>query len=216
MSSLEEDGARSRTVPVKYVVVGVLTAIAGLVLIGSAFAVFAGGGVGEAEALRRLERAGCDVQTFPASNGGHIRRLDVAIQYNSRPATNGRHYWNPAVWGLHREPIDERQLVHNLEHGGIAIQWGSVVSDETRAQIRAFYFEDRNAMVLAPRPDLRTHVALTAWVYDAKAPARRGALGAGFVALCPGFDESAFTGFRSAFRYRGPERFPKFILEAGL
>ena len=202
--------------PVKYVVVGVLTALAGLVLIGSAFAVFAGGGVGAKEALRRLDRAGCEVRTAPATSGGHIRRLDVAIEYNTRPASNGRHYWSPAIWGLHRESVDERQLVHNLEHGGIAVLWGSGVSDDTLAQLRAFYFEDRNGLVLAPLPELGTQVALTAWVVDAEPPAKSGKLGAGYVALCPGFDESAFAGFRSAFRYRGPEAPPKFFLEAGL
>lgn len=41
--------------------------------------------------------------------------------YSSTPATSGPHWNNPADWGVHSQPQNESQVLHNLEHGGIII-----------------------------------------------------------------------------------------------
>ena len=82
--------------------------------------------------------------------------------------------------------------VHNLEHGGVIVQYGDQVDAVTRDRLRAFYDDSPNAMLLAPLPALGSKIALTAWTR---------------LATCERFDESAFSAFRSAYRGNGPERF---------
>jgi hypothetical protein len=138
--------------------------------------------------------------------------------YNTFPPTNGLHYdfWLP--WGLYHSPVNQLQTVHNLEHGGIVIQWGDEVADEDVAALWNFYGGDRNAMLLAPLHELDGQIALEAWTApprDERAPEE---FGEGRLALCPRFDEDAFTAFRDTYRYRGPEswKIERALLEPGL
>ena len=91
-------------------------------------------------------------------------------------------------------------LVHNLEHGGIVVQYGDQVPAETVDQIRTWYQSDPNAKMVAPLPALEDKVAVTAWTH---------------LMTCPGFNQEAFDAFTEAFRYNGPERFPAERLEPG-
>jgi len=61
-------------------------------------------------------------------------------KYNSFPSTSGPHYIQPAPWNFYDSPLDsEVRAVHNLEHGGIVIQWGSPVPTATVEQLRGFW-----------------------------------------------------------------------------
>lgn len=201
----EERGPGSGVSPV-LVAVAAASAVAGLALIGSAFAVLTwSSSVSLAEAEASLREAGCTVQAYPATSAGHFDDPEKKVEYNSSPPTNGDHYYLPVIWGRYLEAVNPRQLVHNLEHGGIAIQYGNEVTDESFARIRDFYFGDRNGVILAPLDELGRRIALTAWIVGPEVAAKDPRFGAGYVALCPDFDEDAFGDFRSAFRYRGPE-----------
>lgn len=203
----------------RVVAVGVLSALAGLILIGSAVAVLAlPSSVNPAEAQSSLRDAGCTVRSFPATSAFHLDDFRKAVKYNSFPPSNGDHYQWPAVWGFYPEPVDPRRLVHNLEHGGLAIQYGTKLSDESLDRLFAFYARDRNAVVLAPLPALGRRIALTAWIVDPEGVVTKGRKGAGYVALCPRIEEDAFGDFRAAFRYRGPESYkyrPEFLEPGG-
>jgi len=96
--------------------------------------------------------------------------------------------------------VRQMLLVHNLEHGGIVVQYGDQVPTETVDQIRAWYSDNPNGKVVAPLPALKDKVAVTAWTH---------------VMTCPGFNQEAFDKFTEAFRYKGPERFPPSALEPG-
>lgn len=169
-------------------------------IVGIAFAVGGGGGGGDGT---------CTRETFPDQGRAHItarQKPPRDFEYNSFPATSGWHNPSPAIWNVYEQPVDQQMLVHNLEHGGVVVQYGEGVSQETVAEIVEWYRDDPNGIVVAPLPDspqaeeLRGKIALTAWRN---------------LAICSSFDEEAFSDFRDDFRGEGPERFPVEALEPG-
>ena len=159
----------------------------------------------------------CVRETFPPMGRQHIEKLSPSFRYNSYPPTSGPHYppgpKAPAVWNLYDKPVDETALVHNLEHGGIVIQYGADVPASTVAQIASWYqSSDPNGIVIAPiwpsiqataPPDASKKIFLTAWTH---------------LMTCPTFDKGAFDSFRDD--YRGPngdapEKFPLDQLRQG-
>lgn len=149
------------------------------------------GGGSDASAIAA---AGCVQQTFPSQGRKHVEELPEGFEYNSFPATSGQHHPQPALWNVYTEPIDQIHTVHNLEHGGIVVQYGDEVPNATVAEIRQWYENgDRSGILVAPLPELGDQVALTAWTV---------------LATCPGFDEKAYDAFVDLHRYKGPERLP--------
>jgi hypothetical protein len=160
-----------------------------------------------ADARTALEAAGCTLQESKADKGVHsILAADgTAKSWKTDPPTSGAHFESPVFYGAYRDEVNQAQLVHNLEHGGIFIQYGDDVSDETIAQLRAFYDEHENGTVLALYPKLGSEIALGAWVSkSASTPDDANA----YLAKCSAFDEAAFAAFFDAFQFKGPERFP--------
>jgi hypothetical protein len=156
---------------------------------------------GQTKALsQQFVACGGSLHTYPSEGRGHVFSLTAKVHYKTFPPTSGKHYAVPAIFDLYDAPVREIQLVHNLEHGAIVIQYGSKVSQATVEKISEFYRSDPNALVVAPLPKLRNKIALTAWTH---------------LGTCARFSESAFEGFRQAYRYKGPERFPPSALEPG-
>jgi len=194
-----------------------LYALGGAALLAGAIAVVAVlASGGDAAETQVLEDAGCTLQTFPGLDGTHLENLNAKPKWNSNPPTSGPHYPGPAIWGEYDAPVRLIQSVHNLEHGGIVIHYGSEVPEATVAQIRGFYNEDPNGLIVAPLPSLRppNTIALSAWTASERA-AGADDKGRGYLAKCPQFDEKAFSTFVEEHRYKGPERFPPDLLKPG-
>ena len=162
-----------------------------------AFFALAGSGPDVAKAM---SQAGCTFESPPNQGRQHTSNLNDKAEHNSVPFTSGTHYFQPAIFGIYEQPLNELQVLHNLEHGGIAIQYGSRVPASEVAKITSFYQDDANAMIVAPLPRLGDKIALTAWTH---------------IATCTNFDQDAFKAFRDAYRYKGPESFPKDALQPG-
>jgi hypothetical protein len=85
-------------------------------------------------------------------------------EYNSYPPTSGPHYAGLAPWGIHEKPIPNELQVHNLEDGGVMVQYncpdGCAELVSQLAELVDRY--DRN-IILAPYPDMEYRIALTAW-----------------------------------------------------
>lgn len=145
--------------------------------------------------------AGCTVETFPSMGRQHVTKRNPSFDYNSSPPTSGPHYPEPAIWNVYTEPIEQILLIHNLEHGGIAIQYGEDVSDAEVQRIVDWYKPDPNGIVVAPLPRLGSKIAVTAWTH--------------LMTCSNGFDEQAFASFRDAYRFKGPEQFPPEALTPG-
>jgi hypothetical protein len=147
-----------------------------------------------------MEKAGYTFNTYPSEGRNHVTSLTAKVKYKTFPPTSGTHYALPAIWDLYERPVNELQAVHNLEHGGIIIQYGDKVPRATVNQIVEFYRESPNGMLVAPLPKLGDKIALTAWTHLAKLPT---------------FDEGAFKAFRDAYRGKGPEPFETEDLQPG-
>ena len=167
--------------------------------------VFAGGSSNAKGAVQALTAAGCKYKHPPAqARSPHYTTLNPnpPPSWNTYPPSSGRHYYQWVLWGDYDTPVRLIQEVHNLEHGGMIIQYGNKVSKSDIEKINAFWQKDPTAMLVAPLPNLGNKIALTAWTQWAE---------------CTSFNQKAFKAFQSAFRFHGPESpiFPKSALQPG-
>jgi len=122
----------------------------------------------------------------------HIQPGESHPPYSSVPPTSGWHYATTAPWGISQTPIAEEIQVHNLEHGGVIIQYNTRDRDlvqrlEELARKQADY---PCYLIVAPYPNMGSAIALTAW---------------GVVLYLQQYDETAIQEFIDAYRKKGPE-----------
>ncbi len=192
---------------------------AGLVVVCVAlgYVLFGGGSSSGAsgEAIEKLEAAGCTVQTVKAlpSNDHSVAVANgTSPKWNTSPPTNGPHYGQAAVWGSYTEPLLQAQVVHNLEHGGIFIQYGKDVPKATVDELQGFYESHRNGTLLAPLPSLGSKIAIGVWTTSSPS---KPDTGTAHLAKCTTFDEKAYAAFFDDYQFQGPERFPMVSLTPG-
>ena len=178
-------------------IVALVVAVAAIALAGGG-----NGKSGDAAVAAAMKSAGCTVKTAKAKSRQHLTSLTAKPKYNTDPPASGSHYYSPAIWDFFTTPANPIQVVHNEEHGGVILWWGNKVPQSTIDELRAFYNESPNGMVGTPLARLGKKVAITAWT------APPAGLGEGHVAVCPTFNEKAFSKFRDAYRGEGPERYP--------
>lgn len=189
-------------------------ALAVVVVVVIVLALTLGGGTSLASSM---SAAGCQLfapapSQAPVDGQVHFETLPDGFEYNTFPASQGPHYPVALQWGFYSEPLEEIRKVHNLEHGGVAIQWGDQVPADVVQQIAAWYEKSPNALIAAPLPALGDKIALTAWAAaksvanEADAVDETYTKSSGRLAYCTSFDEKAFTAFRDQFRGKGIER----------
>ena len=181
---------------------------AGIVVLAAVLAFVAFGGGGNSSAVSGSKD--CIEHSYPGLAPQHLQNPDAKVNYNSFPPSSGPHYQQPAPWGLYPEPIKQTILVHNLEHGGIIVQYGKV-GEETVKDIESFYQDDPYGLVVAPYPKLADKIALTAWNeprYRAEGDFNDVDPGKGYVLTCTKFDSGAFADFRDTYRNKAGERYP--------
>lgn len=146
-----------------------------------------------------------NVQTFPSLGQEHIAFGQQHAPYNSNPPASGPHLDTPQNWGIYTVPQIQEQLIHNLEHGGVVIQYNNLLGPEVQ-QLTSIVQNDRYHLILAPYPGLpvEAKIALTAWV----GPNGNPALQKGMLLYCTGVDEKAIRAFINAYRDKGPELVP--------
>jgi hypothetical protein len=165
-----------------------------------------GGGTDPDRVRAAAQEAGCRFETTKAQTRSHsITSPDGSAKWNTMPPTTGPHYEVPAVWGAYDSPLQPARYVHNLEHGGIYIQYGDEVSDATVQQLRDFYDQHELGTLLAPLPSLGRQIAVAAWLTPSAEEADNGTA---YLMKCTRFDEPAFSAFFDEFQFKGPERFP--------
>lgn len=158
-----------------------------------------------------LAAAGCTRETFPSQGRNHVNELAEDFEYSSAPATSGPHQGQPdapAVWSTYDVPVPQIKVVHNLEHGGVVVQYGPEVPESELNKILAWYREDPNGLLVAPLPPevveqdpaLADRITLTAWTQ---------------LQVCERFDEEAVSDFVDLYRGAGPEPFPVEALQPG-
>jgi hypothetical protein len=193
----------------------IVGAVAVLAVVGAAAAFFLTRDDSSASesVAQAMQDAGWSYKTYQGLPAGvHISNPNATPkEWNSFPPTSGPHYGQWVIWGEYDQPVRLAQSVHNLEHGGIVIFYGSGVSQDEISKLRSFYREDAAAMLLAPLPRLGDKIALTAWY----APDPASGKSQGILAEGTTFNEDAFRTFRDTYRFKGPERIPPESLQPG-
>lgn len=184
-----DEGRRRKLI---YVVAG-----SGLVMLAAVVGFFAlaGGGSGgdsggQQNALATIRAAGWTYQKAKDQGRNHMEQLPPGFQRNTVPGTSGPHSNQTAVYGIYTEQVPEINLVHNLEHGAVEIQYGPRVPQSSIDEITSFYNEDPSGLVVAPNPSLGDQIALTSWTNIAKGKR---------------FDRKVFDAFLDGFGFKGPE-----------
>jgi len=134
------------------------------------------------------------VEEFEDQGNDHIRSGSPHPAYNSNPPTSGWHWDTPKDWGIYSTPQVQEQLVHNLEHGGIVIQYNNLPAADLQ-RLLTFVRNDPRHIIVAPYPGLpgNAKIAWTAWTASQ---------------TCTGLDLDALTNFIDEFRDQGPEYIP--------
>lgn len=170
-----------------------------------------------------MSAAGCDYR--PAIKikvpGGqtHVASLTAKLPWQSSPPAGGQHYPEWAVWGFYTAAVNPRMVVHNEEHGGVILWWGSKVPASTVNALHDLYDASAVGMVGTPYPQLGSRIAITAWTGNPAHYFQNGDFGIGHIATCAAWSpkvEKAFVAFRDAYRGHGPEGIPLSQDEPGM
>ena len=132
--------------------------------------------------------------SFPDLGNRHVMPLKETIPpYNSTPPTSGPHLPYVASWGIYTEPIPDQLQVHNLEDGGVLVQYNCPDGcPDLVAKLKGIVSGYDHQVILAPYPGMKTRISLTAWT-------RLDAFN--------DFDESRIRRFITA--YRGIDHHPR-------
>ncbi len=105
-------------------------------------------------------------QEFASQGNTHIDEINVEHPpYNSTPPTSGWHVGRIADWGSYDFVVPDELLIHNMEDGGVILWYQLGTPEENRAHINRLKEAARgyDRVVIAPRDDLETTYAMTAW-----------------------------------------------------
>ncbi len=147
------------------------------------------------------------VRSFPDQGQGHLSsgqtvQTLLGTGYNSNPPTSGPHLPNWSNWGLFTEKLPDELQIHNLEHGGIIMQYDCTTGcpaaiNALSGYARKYPPQNFTGILLAPRQGLPegARLALTAW---------------GNRLLLKSVDVDKINQFISTFIGKGPEKDPSF------
>jgi hypothetical protein len=129
---------------------------------------------------------------IPSQGNLHIQSESTPhVPYSTDPPTSGPHLPYIAPWGIHTTPIPTELQVHNLEDGGVMVQY-NCECPELVAKLKALVQRYERQVILAPYPGIKSRIALTAW---------------GRIDQLDDFDEARITRFIDA--YRGIDHHPR-------
>ncbi|HEX2863832.1 MAG TPA: DUF3105 domain-containing protein [Deinococcales bacterium] len=104
-------------------------------------------------------------QTFASQGQEHITLGAPHAPYNSYPPTSGPHTAEVAPWGVSQQPIAQETLIHNLEHGGIVIQYRPGLDSYALQSLADLAAKFPSKIVVVPNAQLKSALAVTAWTH---------------------------------------------------
>lgn len=103
---------------------------------------------------------------FFASQGNtHIELGADHAAYNSDPPTSGWHTPDLTAWRSYDYVVPEERIIHNMEDGGVVLWYELGTPEENAERIAALedVAQGYRRVVIAPRENMPTPYALTAW-----------------------------------------------------
>ena len=114
-------------------------------------------------AFRPLPEELASVELFADLGGGHLQPGESAPEYNSDPATSGRHNPSPTQCGIYTEDVPDQVLVHNMEHGAVIIHHSPDLEQSEIDSLHSYARSKPSHILVNPRPGLSDPVVLTSW-----------------------------------------------------
>ncbi|HWL50000.1 MAG TPA: DUF3105 domain-containing protein [Acidimicrobiia bacterium] len=179
------------------ITVGIAAAVAIAVVV---IIVLSGGTDPAANVGVAASEANCtDRETFESEGDQHVD-VGTPVQYEANPPTTGNHWPTEAIapTGFSEEPIAAESVVHNQEHGMIAVYYNPDAPDEVLGQIEELVDQERTATVGLPWDEIEDpyNFVLTAW---------DGANEEGVQMSCELPSQEVWNEWRTDFQGRGPE-----------
>jgi len=104
--------------------------------------------------------------TYVASQGNaHVAGEATLFRYSSDPPTSGPHFAGTAAWGVHEQPIPKALQIHNLEDGGVLVQYNCFDCNDLIFRLKDIVRRYPDKVILAPYPGMKSRIGLTAWSY---------------------------------------------------
>jgi len=107
----------------------------------------------------------------PPQPGTHVG-VNQRVEYASLPPTSGSHWDLPhAGWGVKDTAQDDERVVHNLEHGGIVINYKGLPPDDLanlKTLVRRLTAGEYRKVMLRPYDRMDNGIVLTAWAWSHK------------------------------------------------
>lgn len=173
----------------------------------------------EQEAIAQLDELGCTPDEEQDDlGGGHLESTALAAappedlyEQTGRPASSGQHFGSVFKTGVYDQLLDERILVHNLEHGYINAYYTEDAPEDEVTALKEFAQEQIDGpykkLIVSPwdgeMAEPEANFAFTAWH---------------FRQLCESFDTGVYEVFirkHHSGAGRAPERTVGAHLEAG-
>ena len=149
-----------------------------------------------AEVAGRLEELGCTEDEKREDLGqGHLGGAELEASppdtlYEDRPTTSGTHFSNWAMTGVYDQVIDERVLVHNMEHGYVVAYHDEGADAEQVTALKEY--------AQARIDDNLPKIAVTPWNGDLPGEANFAYTAWNYRQMCSEYDESVFKVFAEA------------------
>lgn len=109
------------------------------------------------------EIQGHEIEKFSTSGAGE--HIDTPVSYDSTPPTHGSHAPNSIPCGVYPEQPPDPNLVHNLEHGAVAIAFRPDVDPDTIKEIEDLVRGHESHVMSTPYADMSTPIAVVAWAH---------------------------------------------------
>jgi len=147
---------------------------------------------GKGKVKKDTAAAGCVDKEFKELNASpHLEPSAPVPDYNSNPPTSGLHFDQTAPWGTSDETIEDRMLVHNLEHGGLAIHYKDLPDDDVDALVDFVEDTYEDGVIAHPNDQIKSTIAIAAW---------------GHLRTCESYNQNAVRAFIKARCNKGPEK----------
>ena len=135
----------------------------------------------------------------------HVGVGEAHSAYSFAPATSGPHWFQnntpagvpaPARWGIYEIDLPDEVLIHNLEHGGIGLQYNCGLAencDTLVGQLEDLIPRNPSQYIMSPYSSMGQAVAITAWQHHL---------------FLDEYDDDAVIDFIDAYIDRAPESVP--------
>lgn len=128
----------------------------GIILV---IALVVAGGV-SAAIISEANKPGQSVAQQPSP---HLQNATDPHTYNTDPPTSGPHLGGTAPWGVSTTVITKELQVHNLEDGGVIINYRPDLDKATVDRLAELTRNYDTEVILAPYPGLSNPIVLTTW-----------------------------------------------------